>query len=451
MKNNAFDLIVLGGGSGGIASAVRAAKHGAKVALIEQHHLGGTCVNQGCVPKKIMFNATIIAEMLAKASDYGYSARPIKLSWSKLVRKRNSYIEHLRNNYTHRLNEFKITPIYGMGAFHNAHTLSVEGVLYEAEHIIIATGSEPTLPNIPGIQHVIDSDGFFSLTKLPNKVAVIGSGYIGVELAGILHQLGSETHLLMRGEKPLSRFDSMLGDTLLAIMKKKGIYIHPHHQAHSINLQSDGRKSIHCQSGSIIPDLDVLIAAIGRHPQTAHLNLNHTQIKIDTQGFILVDEYQNTTERGVYALGDVTHGPALTPVAIAAGRKLADRLFGGQPEARLDYNFICSAVFSHPPIGTVGLSEQDAIKQHGADQIKIYQTRFTPMFDALCEDKTPTAMKLVTLGKEEKIIGLHIIGYGADEILQGFGVAIKMGATKKDFDNTVAIHPTSAEELVTMV
>jgi glutathione reductase (NADPH) len=327
----------------------------------------------------------------------------------------------------------------------------VDDIKYKADNIVIATGGQPSLPHIEGIHHVIDSDGFFSLTKLPHKVAILGSGYIGVELAGVLHGLGSEVHLLMRGEKPLSRFDSMLSETLAEIMSKQGIYLHANHKANSIDLQSDGRKNIVCQSGSVLHDIDVIIAAVGRKPRTANLNLHHIQVNTDEDGLIVVDSYQNTSVKGVYAIGDVTKAPALTPVAIAAGRRLADRLFGGEPKAQLNYDNISTVIFSHPPIGTVGLSEQQAIERYGEHEIKVYQTRFNPMYDALSDDKTPTAMKLVTLGAEEKIIGLHVIGYGADEMLQGFGVAVKMGACKKDFDNTVAIHPTSAEEFVTMV
>lgn len=451
MKKHSFDLIVLGGGSGGIASAVRAAKYGAKVAVVEQNHLGGTCVNLGCVPKKIMFNASSIAETFHKSTDYGFSPEPGKLNWNKLVSKRNAYIEQLRENYKKRFEQYKITHIQGTGTFHDKQSITVDHTLYQADHIIIATGGEPSIPAINGIKHVIDSDGFFSLTKQPVKVAIIGSGYIGVELAGILNALGSETHLLMRSDKPLSRFDHMLGDTLLEIMQAQGIYIHQNHMAQSIELHSDGRKSILCKSGSIINDIDVIISAVGRKPRTGNLNLDTIKVKTDKQGLVLVDEYQNTSVKGIYAIGDVTNAPALTPVAIAAGRCLADRLFNKQTKARLSYDNISTVVFSHPPVGTVGLSEQEAIEKYGMKRIKIYQTRFNPMYDALSIEKTPTAMKLITLGKKEKIIGLHVIGYGADEMLQGFGVAIKMGACKKDFDNTIAIHPTSAEEFVTMV
>lgn len=451
MRYKQFDLIVLGGGSGGIATAVRAAKHGAKVAVVEQGNLGGTCVNLGCVPKKIMYNASLIAENFHRASNFGFSPTSYKLSFSALVSKRNAYIATLRENYAKRFEQFKITSIEGQGVFRDAHSIIVEEKVYQAKHVVIATGGEPSFPILEGIQHTIDSDGFFALTKQPKKTAVIGGGYIGVELAGILNGLGSETHLLLRGDLPLSHFDITISETLLDIMKQQGIQVHQQHKAQAIHLHSDGRKSILCESGSIISNIDVIITAVGRKPRTTNLNLDGIKVKRDTKGFVIVDEYQNTNINGIYALGDVTDAPALTPVAVAAGRRLADRLFGGQPDARLDYNNISTVVFSHPPVGTVGLTEKEAYEQYDKSQIKIYSTRFNALLDALNEFKTPTVMKLITLGKEEKIIGLHVIGYAADEMLQGFAVAVKMGVCKKDFDNTVAIHPTSAEEFVTMV
>lgn len=447
-----FDLIVLGGGSGGIASAVRAAQYGAKVAVVEQNHLGGTCVNLGCVPKKLMYNAAHIASVLHKANDYSFTPVKAELNWPELVSKRNQYIARLRENYAARLARFNITHIQGFGQFVDNHTISAAGETYHANHIIIATGSEPLLPeDLVGIELAISSDGFFSLQQRPNKVAIIGSGYIGVELAGMLQSLGAETHLFIRGDRPLHRFDAMLGETLLEVMRQEGMLVHQNHRAKSITQQNDGRKVITCQSGSTLGDFDIVIAAVGRAPRTKGLGLEKIGIDHDKRGLISVDRWQNTNVAGIYALGDVINAPALTPVAIAAGRRLSDRLFGNKPDAHLDYDNICSVVFSHPPVGSVGLSEEDAIQRHGREQIKTYQTRFNPMFDAFAALKTPTVMKLVTLGAEEKIIGLHIIGYNADEMLQGFGVAVKMGACKRDFDDTVAIHPTSSEELVTMV
>lgn len=446
-----FDLIILGGGSGGIASAVRAARHGARVAVVEARHLGGTCVNLGCVPKKVMFNASIIADMVKKSVDYGFMKMDVRLDWQLLVKKRNDYINRLRQNYSNRLHEYNITHLQGKGKFVDAKTINVNGKNYQADHIIIATGGEPVIPrNIPGIEHAIDSDGFFAMMEQPGKVAVIGGGYIGVEFAGLLNSLGTETHLLLRGERPLSRFDKTLGEMLLEIMRQQGLVVHSNCQPKHILLQKNGKKTITCQNGNIITDLDTVIAAVGRAPRTFDLNLAAIKVKQDKRGLIKVNRYQTTSVPGIYAIGDVTDSPALTPVAIAAGRKLADRLFDGQTKSYLNYDNICSVIFTHPPIGSVGLSEKDAIKKYGNEHIKIYQTRFNPMFDALSEHKTPTVMKLVTQGKNEKIVGVHIIGYAADEMLQGFGVAVKMGACKRDFDNTVAIHPTSSEELVTM-
>ncbi|MDP1604328.1 MAG: glutathione-disulfide reductase [Legionella sp.] len=447
-----FDLIVLGGGSGGIASATRAAKYGARVAVVEKSHLGGTCVNFGCVPKKVMFNASMMAETMQKSVDYGFDPVKVNLNWQTLVQKRNAYIERLRDIYATRFTTLDITRLHGHGKFIDAHTINVAGKNYQAPHIIIATGGKPTLPpDSKGVEHTIDSDGFFALTTKPQKVAVIGGGYIGVELAGVLQGLGVETHLLLRGNRPLSRFDTMLGDTLLEIMRQQGIQVHLNHQAQSITADDGGKKSIQCVSGAEITALDTVIMAVGRSPRTVDLNLEGIGLQTDKRGLIKVDPFQNTNIEGIYAIGDVIDAPALTPVAIAAGRRLCDRLFGGQKDAHLSYDNIPSVVFSHPPVGSVGLSEADAVAKFGAEHINVYKTRFNPMIDALSEEKTPTAMKLVTQGLEEKIIGVHIIGYSADEMLQGFGVAVKMGACKRDFDNTVAIHPTSSEELVTMV
>jgi glutathione reductase (NADPH) len=398
-----------------------------------------------------MFYAATIAEYTHHAAHYGFSPLNPQLNWEKLINKRTHYIQHLRENYAKRLAQNHIVHLQGYGVFHEKQSIKIHDKIYEAKHIIIATGGEPSQPNMRGVEHTINSDGFFALKKQPKKVAIIGSGYIGVELAGILNNLGSKTHFLMRGTRPLSRFDSLLGDTLFEIMQQQGIHIYKDHKAQEINVQDNGRKSILCHSGSVIQDIDIIITAVGRKPRTEALNLEKIGVVRDQQGLILVDKYQNTSTEGIYALGDVTNAPALTPVAIAAGRRLVDRLFGQQPKAYLDYTNIPTVIFSHPPIGTVGLSEEEAIKQYGTERLKIYHTRFTPMFQAFSETKIPTVMKLITLDKEEKIIGLHIIGLAADELLQGFGVAIKMGACKKDFDNTVAIHPTSAEELITMV
>ncbi len=446
-----FDFLVIGGGSGGMAAANRAVQYGATVGLVEQSFLGGTCVNLGCVPKKVMFNAGQIANYALKAPDYGFAPMPISLDWSTLVTRRETYIQRLRDIYAKRFDNNKMTLIEGHGQFVSPHEIKVNDQTYTAEHILIATGGRPFMPSrIEGIEHAISSDGFFSLSKQPKKIAIVGSGYIGIEIACLLNTLGSEVHVIMRGNSPLSRFDHSLGRHLLKSMTENGICFHANHQVTALDCDSSGMKRVLCNEDVIISDCDEVIFAIGRIPNTSNLNADAANVALDKRNLVIVDEKQNTNVEGIYAIGDVTDCPALTPVAIAAGRRLSDRLFGKQTDARLDYSNICSVVFSYPPIGAVGLTENEAITQYGEDEITIYQSRFNPMFDALSEHKTPTLMKLVTVGKNKRIVGLHMIGYQVDEILQGFGVAIKMGATKSDFDNTVAIHPTNAEELVTM-
>lgn len=446
-----FDLLVIGGGSGGMAAATRAAQHGATVGLIEQSFLGGTCVNLGCVPKKVMYNAAQIAEFVLKAPDYGFTPMTVSLDWPTLISRREAYIQRLRDIYAKRFENNKMTLIEGHGQFLSTQEVMVNNHTYSAKHILIATGGQPVMPSsIEGIEHAINSDGFFALSKQPKKVAIIGSGYIGIEIACLLNTLGSEVHVIMRGSCPLSRFDHSLGQQLLETMKEEGVIFHANHKVTSVELNNGGLKRVLCHDNEVVSDCDEVIFAIGRIPNTKNLNADAAGIALDNRNLVIVDDKQNTNIEGIYAIGDVTNCPALTPVAIAAGRRLSERLFGGKPNAKLDYDNICSVVFSHPPIGTVGLTEQEAIQQYGQDAVKIYQSRFNPLFDALSEHKTPTMMKLVTAGEKEQIVGLHMIGYHVDEILQGFGVAIKMGATKADFDNTVAIHPTSAEELVTM-
>lgn len=446
-----YDLLVLGAGSGGMASAVKAAQLGAKVAVIEASSPGGTCVNLGCVPKKIMYNAASIAHYMHKAVDYGFGKPEITLDWTTLVARREAYIKNLRSLYLSRFNQYDITLLEGFATFISAGKVAVNQQEISAKHVLIAVGGEPVMPaTLKGIELAIDSDGFFALTHCPKKVAIIGGGYIGVEIACLLNGLGVEVHLLMRGALPLSRFDTSLSQTLLDIMRSDGIHVHQEQLADEISLSKNQQKRVHCSNGSRLDGFDEVIIAVGRQPRTKKLQLDKAGIHYDARGLIDVDPYQNTNLKNIYAIGDVTDSPALTPVAIAAGRRLSERLFGSDKQSKLDYSNICTVVFTHPPIGTVGLTEAEAIASYGKTAIKVYQSRFNPMFDALSTAKTPTLMKLITQGKDETIVGIHIIGYQADEILQGFGVAIKMGATKKDFDDTIAIHPTSAEELVTM-
>lgn len=445
---NKFDFVVLGAGSGGIAAANRAAEYGARVAVIENNLIGGTCVNVGCVPKKIMWTASHRASQLKHASDFGYETVKAILDWETLVNKRQAYIKRLHQGYQNRLNKNNITYFEGPASFVTSDTVQVKGQTLSAPHILIATGSQSIWPSIEGNEYGIDSDGFFNLTEQPQRVAVVGAGYIAVELAGMLKAFGSDVHFAFRRDAFLRTFDSMLGQQLKENYQTQGIHLYPNHIPTNVLKDKNGIHLI-CEENKRLPAVDCLIWAIGRQPQTSALNLENAGVTLNDAGYIIVDEQQNTEVSGIYAVGDVSSTWQLTPVAIKAGRTLSDRLFNQQTHAKMDYSSIPTVVFSHPPIATVGLSEMDAIKQYGED-LKIYQAKFTPMQSAFASNPEPCCIKLITQASSGKIIGCHMIGEGVDEILQGFAVAIKMGATKADFDQTVAIHPTIAEELVTL-
>lgn len=446
-----FDYICIGGGSGGIASANRAAMHVAKVALIEAKDLGGTCVNVGCVPKKVMWHGAQIAEaMQLYAKDYGFDVKVNGLDWSKLIESRQAYIGRIHQSYDRVLGNNKVQVIRGFARFIDAKTIEVEGKHYTADHILIAVGGRPTIPNIPGAEYGIDSNGFFELTEQPKRVAVVGAGYIAVEIAGVLHALGTETHLFVRKESPLRSFDPMIIDTLTEVMKTEGPTLHTHSVPKQVVKEADGSLTLHLENGQSC-NVDTLIWAIGRHPATDAINLAATGVATNEQGYIKVDQYQNTNVEGIYCVGDIMEGGIeLTPVAVKAGRQLSERLFNNKPEAKMDYDLVPTVVFSHPPIGTIGLTEPDAIAKYGADQVKIYTSSFTAMYTAVTSHRQPCKMKLVCAGPEETVVGLHGIGFTVDEMIQGFAVAMKMGATKADFDSVVAIHPTGSEEFVTM-
>lgn len=443
-----YDLIAIGGGSGGVAIANRAARHGKHCALIEADRLGGTCVNVGCVPKKLMWNGASLRHALHDAPDYGHAIGSTSFDWPSLQQARDAYVARLNGRYGTYLGENGVTVHHGRAAFVDAHTIEVNGTRLTADHIVIATGGRPAIPHCPGAELGITSDGFFELKTQPHRVAVVGAGYIAVELAGVLAALGTQVSLIIRRDAVLRIFDRLLQEGAMEALQTDGVEIVRNAQVAA--LQRDGEAiEIELRDGSRHRGFDQVIWAIGREPNTAGLALERAGVHQDEQGFIPTDAYQNTNVAGIYAIGDVTGRAPLTPVAIAAGRRLADRLFDGQPERKLDYDLIPTVVFTHPPIGTVGITEDEARAQYG-DAVKVYQTRFTPMYYAFSQHKRMTAMKLVCVGPEEKIVGLHVIGQGADEMLQGFAVAVQMGATKKDFDDTIAIHPTSAEEFVTM-
>ncbi|MFK8029298.1 MAG: glutathione-disulfide reductase [Gammaproteobacteria bacterium] len=443
-----FELLAIGGGSGGLAAAQRAALHGAKAGVIESGPLGGTCVNVGCVPKKVMWYAAHVAHAVHDAPGYGVIAQQTGSDWAGLVGRRDAYVKRLNGIYERNLASKDVEYIAGSASFIDAHSVKVGDRVVTARHIVIATGGYPTRPDIPGGDLGITSDGFFELEVQPQKIAVVGSGYIAVELGGMLNALGSDVHHFVRKESVLRGFDPILKDTLMTTMTEQGVTFYTETQPAKVERHGD-TYSITTNHGDTYEGFDEVLWAIGRAPNVSTLNLEAAGVDSTGQGFIKVDKYQTTNVDTIFAIGDVTGAAALTPVAIAAGRRLSDRVFGGMTGRHLDYSNIATAVFTHPVMGTVGYTEPEAREAFG-DDVQVFTSKFTPMYYQLTERKLPAAMKLVTKGPERTVIGCHVIGDGADEMLQGFAVAIKMGATKDDFDNTVAIHPTSAEEFVTM-
>jgi glutathione reductase (NADPH) len=444
-----YDLITLGAGSGGLSVIERAASYGQRCAVIERGDIGGTCVNVGCVPKKIMWFGANLAHTIEDARGYGYDLTRNSFDWSKLVEKREQYISNINSFYHGYMKELGVDEIEGEASFVDPHTITVNGKQYTARHIAIATGTVPRTPHVPGAEHAITSDGFFALEQQPSRVAIAGSGYIAVELAGVLNALGSEVTLYLRKQHVLGEFDSLLKSTLFEELGKSGVELRTQSEITRIDRDSAGKISIADNQGVGMQNLDQVIYAVGRDPDIDVLKLENAAIKTSDRGYIESDIYQQTNQPHIFALGDITGRAPLTPVAVAAGRRLADRLYNNQSDRHLDYELIPTVVFSHPPIGTVGATEEAARAEFG-DRVKIYQTRFTAMYNAISGHEVPTAMKLVCLDEEEKVIGCHMIGPAVDEMLQGFAVAMRMGACKRDFDDTVAIHPTSSEELVTM-
>ncbi len=446
-----YDYISIGGGSGGIASLNRAASYGKKCAIIEASHLGGTCVNLGCVPKKVMWYGAQVAEAIHKyAPDYGFDIDVKGFDFKKLVETRQKYISNIHRSYETNLAKNKVEVIQGFAKFVDAKTVEVNGELITADHILIATGGRPVFPDVKGAEYGIDSDGFFELEQLPERVAVVGAGYVAVEIAGVLRSLGSEVDLYVRQHSPLRSFDHSIVNVLIEEMDKEGIELHTHTVIKEVIKNEDGSLTIDLEDGRT-NTVDCLIWAVGREPATDKINLEVTGVETNSIGKIKVDKFQNTNVEGIYAVGDIIENSIdLTPVAVAAGRRLSERLFNNKPNEHLDYNLVPTVIFTHPPIGTIGMSEMQAIAQYGEDSIKCYSSTFTPIYSAVTQHRQKCTMKLVCLGDEEKVIGLHGIGFGVDEMIQGFAVAIKMDATKADFDNTVAIHPTGSEEFVTM-
>jgi len=450
MSTAPLDYLVIGGGSGGIASARRAAALGARVALIESGRLGGTCVNVGCVPKKVMFNAACVAEALAAAPDYGFELSVHGFDWQALRERRDAYVERLNQIYAHNLDKSQVQLLRGRARFDADGSVVVGSERLSAPHVLIAVGGAPRWPNLPGAELGMVSDDVFRLERAPERLLIVGAGYVAVEFAGIFRALGTRVTLAYREAALLRHFDAILGEALCEEMVAQGIELAPYSVPSRLERGADGKLQLQRRQGEPLTGFDAVLWAIGRVPATAELGLERLGITLSESGHVPVDAFQNSAARGVYSVGDVTGHFELTPVAIAAGRRLAERLFGGQAEAKVDYEYIPTVVFSHPPIGTVGLSEVEAREKYGDELVKTYRARFTNLYYALSEQKPKTTIKLVTVGAEERVVGLHVVGLAADELLQGFAVAIRMGASKRDFDRTLAIHPTAAEEVVTL-
>lgn len=456
------DYLVIGGGSGGLASARRASGiYGQKTIAVENKRLGGTCVNVGCVPKKVTWNAASIRETIHEAKNYGFSVEETKpFDWNYFKNKRDAYVKRLNGIYEKNLKNDKVEYLHGTATFKDPHVVTVTlddktEIDIKAKKILVAVGGYPNLPPVEGAELGITSDGFFELEHQPKRVAVVGAGYIAIEMAGMFHALGTETHLFIRQDKFLRTFDPMIQDKVVAEYERQGIILHKNSSQSKLEDAGNGKKTLHYKdsNGEGKLEVDTVLWAIGRAPELEKLNLEASGVKTNDKKHIPVDDYQNTNVEHIFALGDVCDkGFELTPVAIAAGRKLADRVFGGKKDARLEYENIPSIVFAHPEVGSIGMTEPEAREKFGDENIKVYNTSFTAMYYSMMEqeDKGPTSYKLVCQGKDEKVVGLHILGLGSGEMLQGFGVAIRMGATKADFDRCVAIHPTSAEELVTL-
>jgi glutathione reductase (NADPH) len=447
-----FDLIVLGAGSGGLAAAFRAATHGARVALLAEGPLGGTCVNVGCVPKKAMWLAADLAHRLDLARELGFDLQDHArtFDWAAFIAHRQRYIANIHASYQRRLDEAGIALLPQRGRLLAADTVEcVNGVRVHAPQILLATGGHPWRPAIAGADLAIDSDGFFNLSAAPRRVAIVGAGYIAVELAGVMQALGSHVEVFVRGRRLLESFDEDLTTQLVEDQRQHGIHTHFGYALQSLHAAGDGKTALRGVDGMDTESFDTVIFATGRRPASSGIGLETVGVECDPRGFVVVDAQQRTSVEGICAVGDVTQNVALTPVAIAAARRLMDRLFGGRPDAKLDYSDIATVVFTHPPIGRIGLTEAEARALHG-DPVKVYRAGFRPMLHALADSPQRSLFKVVCVGEDERVIGIHLLGEGADEILQGFAVAMKRGLRKRDLDDTVAIHPTSAEELVLM-
>ena len=448
MADRRFDLAVLGAGSGGLAAAQRAARLGARVAVFEPGFLGGTCVNVGCVPKKAMWIAAEAASQLSLARDLGFAIGEARFDWRAYVERREAYIERARSSYRNRLEQLGITLIPAAARLDAADGVRSDAGDVTATHRLIATGTRPRRLHLPGFDLGGVSNDVFGLRELPRRIAIVGGGYIAAEMAGLLRGLGAQVTVMVRGTHLLGHFDPDLGARVTESMRDRGIELRCNVLVAGLSRESDGNLRVDCTNGGSFTGFDWVLWAVGRRPNTDGIGLEDAGVELTPDGHVVIDADQSTNVSGVYAIGDVGTQPALTPVAIAAGRRLAERLFGAADTVPppIDPEQVPTVVFSHPPVASCGLTEPQARQRHG-DAVKVFTTRFRPMREALAQRDEHVFAKLVCCGDDERVVGLHMMGPGVDEILQGFAVAIRMGATRRDFNHTVAIHPTTAEEI----
>ncbi|MCX7514848.1 glutathione-disulfide reductase [Frateuria sp. STR12] len=442
-----FDLIVLGAGSGGLTVAQRAARYGAKVALLDSGPPGGTCVNLGCVPKKALWFASQLAQAQALAADYGFDLAPGRLDWNHFRGLRDRYIEGIRQRYAQRLDEAGVAWLGAQGRLVDRDTVEAGGTRYRAPQIVIATGARPRRLPLTGFELGMVSDDIFSLSALPRSIGIVGGGYVATEFACLLRALGCEVEMLIR-KQLLDGFDAELAQALSAQMRGQGIRITPQSNVTAARGQA-GELLLDDARGAAHGPYESVLWAVGRVPNSDGLGLDEVGVARDDKGFIQVDAHQNTTVPGISAIGDATACPALTPVAVSAGYALVERLFGGQPQASFDYQAIPTVVFADPPLGKIGLTEAQARARHG-DAVRVYTKHFVPLQFAVAGHRQPTVMKLVCTGDDERVLGMHALGPGVEEMLQGFAVAMRQGLTRRELRSAVAIHPTSSEEMLLM-
>lgn len=448
MPSYDYQLFVIGGGSGGVRAARVAAALGARVAIAENFRYGGTCVIRGCIPKKLLVQAAHFSEDFADAAGFGWRVPPAAFSWPDLIAAKDQEISRLSEIYQDLLQRSGVTVLNGTARLVDAHTIELNGQRIRAEHLLIATGGTPFLPAIPGIEHAITSNQVFDLPSLPRRVLIVGGGYIAVEFAGIFHGLGAQVTLSYRGEQVLRGFDTDVRQHLHDEMVKKGITILLRSEVSALARQADGALRVAFSGDERQPlPFDAVLYATGRVPQTGGLGLAEAGVALDGDGGVRVDEFGRSNVPSIHAVGDVTNRVALTPVAIREGMAVANTLFGAAPTAA-DLAVVPSAVFSQPPIATVGLSESAALEAH--DAIDIYRASFRPLRHTLSGRDERTLVKLVVDSASQRVLGAHMVGADAPEIVQGLAIAIRLGATKADFDATLGIHPTAAEEFVTL-